>query len=120
MQEFFRFGFDDSYLPFKRKGLELSSIHRNNRMLTCITTWSADIIQQFSREQWSFLAPVFDHSSLEKHWVFDKRLILPFISDTSLFFDQIQNGGTAEVFKVNIHPAHNFSKASLRSFSKVR
>lgn len=112
-------GIDDEHLPFERsteahdpKRRLLCSKLRPDQPIKCMNDWKSHHICSFDREQWCFLAPVFDcgnakgESTRAPHYKFHKNHILPFLRDGELE-DQVTVGGFSTVWEIMIHPAHH-------------
>jgi hypothetical protein len=66
--------------------------------------WSKRDIASFNRDQWSFIAPVFD--KVGQHYELEDDCILPFIENHGGIASQTISGGYSDVWSVRIHPAH--------------
>lgn len=96
-------GFTDASLPIEKALLDK---HYND-------AWSRTRIHNFCQEQWKFLAPEFSLQSPN----FDLKVghILPFISKSST----PKEGAFGQVFKVEIHEAHQKDLVSYVSISRT-
>ncbi|KAF4625216.1 hypothetical protein G7Y89_g12953 [Cudoniella acicularis] len=94
-------GFTDANLPINiPKGSS-----QQKKWITPIETfrgWSPRELDDFSRVQWYFLAPIFTRPRTQ-HYELDDNCVMPFIKDTE---HEAQSGGFSDVWEVVIHPAH--------------
>ncbi|CZR54710.1 uncharacterized protein PAC_04594 [Phialocephala subalpina] len=104
-------GLTDEDMPFNnvdrsspKKAFDLRSRLRPDRPIHCTREWKRAQIDGFSRAQWWFLAPVFEHSKeSDGHWELDQNCPLPFIEDNQ---SSQKAGGFSRSWSVKIHPAH--------------
>jgi hypothetical protein len=84
-----------------------------NMPLECFRQWSSCAIRRFEEWQWTTLAPFFARSERKnvKHWILQDQVILPFTADSRREadgYDRLEfEGGSSQVFKVEIHPQHH-------------
>ena len=70
-----------------------------------ISKWDREFIDDIERVQWFFKAPVFVFNLEDvQHYEFHKSTVMPFTKDEEN--DSIRRGGYGEVWKIEIHPAH--------------
>jgi serine/threonine protein kinase len=91
---------NDSDLPFKMP-LAQEGQENQGRLPKTFANRSWREINDICRVQWYFLAPIFD--TLHEHYELDDSAVLPFIKNEE---SSAQQGGYSEVWKVQIHPAH--------------
>lgn len=72
------------------------------KVLKVFTLWTAKAIEDFDRDQWSFISPVFDQLGL--HYELDDHVVLPFTENNERH--RLISGGYSDVWSVRIHPAH--------------
>ena len=71
--------------------------------------WKDHYLYGFSTNQWQLLAPYFSLVSKDNkviHYNLDDQSVLPFIEDSKANEPPAQHGGSADVRRVKIHPAH--------------
>lgn len=71
--------------------------------------WEDHYLVGFRDNQWKLLAPYFSLVSKDKkviHYNLDDQSVLPFIEDSKANEPPAQHGGSADVRRVKIHPAH--------------
>src|SRR5208282_749554 len=100
-------GVSDANLPFQMSDMgtngNLLTKDNSARMHRLFEKWSSWDIQEFSRFQWSLLAPVFELGRSSKHYDFQSERILPFVEDDE---GSRKSGGFGSVWRVKIHPGH--------------
>jgi hypothetical protein len=116
-------GVSDRDLPLIKedhgRGFKLGT----GKRLTAFANWMPQDIEDFDREQWCLLAPVFKHQG--EHKELEECCVLPFTADFSNVKGGrggsggsdgpglISCGGYSEVWCVRIHPSHQkFLKSS--------
>lgn len=77
--------------------------------------WSSRELDDFSRVQWYFLAPIFTKLRTQ-HYELDDNCVMPFIKDTE---HEARSGGFSDVWEVVIHPAHQKFFASVSQFTLI-
>ncbi|PMD46645.1 kinase-like protein [Hyaloscypha variabilis F] len=81
--------------------------HDGNCEIMAFSSWSWYDIEDFCRDQWQVLAPVFtsyvDHV---RHYDLEGSTILPYIRDQQYESGAVKSGGYSRVWGVEIHPAH--------------
>ena len=102
---------DDKDLPLLRSdktpNFKLCSKLQPGEPITCLADWERPKIDEFAREQWSMMAPIFKHTEKVGHWVLDDNDVLPFIEDHEQSNQGPEYGGFGSVWEVKIHPAHH-------------
>jgi hypothetical protein len=97
----------DANLPFQSSDIKtngnLLTTHNSAWIHRLFETWSSWDIQEFSRFQWSLLAPVFELGRSSKHYDLGSEHILPFVEDDE---GSRTSGGYGSVWRVEIHPEH--------------
>jgi hypothetical protein len=96
MWQFKQIQFIDTSLPFLEENSSIDPFFSNTRG----SPWNKTRIHNFCREQWGFLAPVFSRQNFNVD--LEARHILPFIERDDLK----KEGAFAQVFRVEIHEAH--------------
>lgn len=97
----------DDDLPLKSPG---STIEARGSLPKALRNWPQRELQDFSRVQWYFLAPVF--FTAHGYYELDECAIMPFVEDNENA--HVRRGGYGEVWSVRIHPAHqNFYKQTV-------
>ncbi|KAK1827008.1 kinase-like domain-containing protein [Podospora conica] len=98
----------DSDLPLSEKGFQKAAFQwtKGIRHLGSLHVET----ENFLETQWRVLVPFFTTSSGTshpgpRHYIFDDKVILPFVADDSIKNERIQ-GGFGEVRQVKIHPGH--------------
>ncbi|KAL9092793.1 MAG: hypothetical protein Q9165_004211 [Trypethelium subeluteriae] len=66
-----------------------------------------DYFETFSRVQWMFCAPILRYYN-NRHW--EPHRVLPIVES-----EKIGHGGSAETYKIRLHPSHNGLDGSARS-----
>ncbi|KAF4633525.1 hypothetical protein G7Y89_g4594 [Cudoniella acicularis] len=112
----------DDDLPFMRYDLirwpggtsnfTLCSSRIPNRPLKCLSSWGRMSIENFSRDQWWMLAPIFKQSRKVRHYELEDNCVLPYIEDRE-GSDGAEEGGYSTVWAVRIHPEHQFMYQSI-------
>jgi hypothetical protein len=110
--EFLEENLDDTDLPFVRDNKNRRSGHfrlcsrlHPQKPLKSMSHWTPKEIQDFSREQWSVMTPMFEGGELIKHYEFGDNCVFPFTRDEER--RQIKVGGFGSVWEIEIHPAHH-------------
>jgi hypothetical protein len=103
---------DDTHLPFvrsdkrsKARDYKLRSSHHPGEPIKCMERWDRDLVDEFGRDQWCMLAPVFEFHDGIKHYDLHDNCILPWTEDEERNGSAI-DGGYGSVCKIAIHPAH--------------
>jgi serine/threonine protein kinase len=112
IMEFLDERIDDTHLPFVRSDKTAKSGHfklcskRNpDQPIKCMATWDQARVNDFGRDQWCMLAPIFEYADEIKHYELHDNCVLPCVEDDELSDRTIQ-GGYGSVWKIAIHPAH--------------
>jgi hypothetical protein len=115
---------DDTHLPFVRSDKTAKSGHFKlcskkspDQPIKCMAGWDQARINDFGRDQWSMLAPIFEYRDEIKHYELDDNCVLPWVEDEERSDRAIQ-GGYGSVWKIAIHPAHQKVEGSANQ--KVR
>jgi hypothetical protein len=110
---------DDTDLPFTRDSktrhsgnFRLCSQQHPNQPIKVMLNWTSKWIQEFSREQWSVMAPLFKESDSIEHYEFDDNCVFPFIRDEER--NNVKVGGFGTVWEIDIHPAHHSFHCKVR------
>lgn len=97
----------DADLPFQSSDIKtngnLLATYNPARIHRFLGKWSSWDIQEFSRFQWTLLAPVFELGRSPRHYDFQSDRILPFLEDDE---SSRKSGGYGLVWRVKIHPGH--------------
>jgi hypothetical protein len=103
---------DDTHLPFSRsdksskaRAYKLCSRRHPGEPIKCMERWDRDLVDEFGRDQWCMLAPVFEFHDGIKHYDLDDNCILPWAEDEERNGSTI-DGGHGSVCRIAIHPAH--------------
>ncbi len=104
---------DDKDLPFlKVIGADgkwngnLRSSRYPDKLIRPMDNWGLYQVSNFSRDQWQMLSPIFKESDGVDHYTLLDNHVLPFIEDNER--REVETGGFGSVWKVVIHPAHQF------------
>jgi hypothetical protein len=103
----------DQDLPFIKDNNSYGFKLRTGKRITAFKDWDPQDIDDFNREQWWLIAPVFNYQG--EHKEIEDDCVLPFIEDSSNGkggkggnegpgFNN--SGGYSDVWGVQIHPAH--------------
>lgn len=92
MELFMVESFTDESLPVRQETFE--------ELFSGLDAWSRLARHRFCQEQWKFLAPVFSRQTFKLDLV--PEHILPFIEKNR----ELREGAFSQVFRVQIHPAH--------------
>jgi hypothetical protein len=110
--DFLEEGIDDTHLPFIRsdktpraRDYKLCSRHHPGQPLNCMERWDRDLVDEFGRDQWCMLAPVFEYHDGIAHYDLHDNCVLPWVEDEERG-DSAMVGGYGSVSKIAIHPAH--------------
>lgn len=110
--EFLKEGIDDTDLPFVRSDktakpghFKLCSKKTPDRPIRCMSDWDQTSINDFGRDQWLSLAPIFEYDDDIKHYELDDNCVLPWVEDDERS-DRAIESGFGSVWKIAIHPAH--------------
>lgn len=82
--------------------LDLPISRARCKILRTFSQWTAKAVEDFDRDQWSFISPIFDQVGL--HYELNDHVVLPFIEDNERH--GLISGGYSQVWSVRIHPAH--------------
>lgn len=110
--DFLQEGIDDTHLPFIRsdqtpgaKDYKLCSRCSPGQPLNCMERWDREMVDEFGRDQWCMLAPVFEYHDEIEHYDLHDNCVLPWVEDEERG-DSAMVGGYGSVSKIAIHPAH--------------
>lgn len=110
--EFLEEDIEDSDLPFirsdmdpKAKDYKLCSSRRPGQPIKCMENWSRHLVEDFGRDQWWMLVPIFEYHEGIEHYDLQDNCVLPWVEDEESGDREIQ-GGFGSVSKVAIHQAH--------------
>lgn len=109
--EFLKAAITDADLPFVRSDnttksvpFKLCSKRTPRHPIECMTTWDQARVNDFGRDQWIMLAPVFVYNDKIEHYELDDNCVLPWIEDDER--TGAVEGGYGSVWKIAIHPSH--------------
>jgi hypothetical protein len=94
---------DPQQIRSDRNSFALCGEKRKGHPIAAMKNWSQRDVKSFSRDQWSFLAPVFSNG---KHYKFDDNTILPFVEDQEGQRGKVRSGGYSQVWGIRIHRDH--------------
>jgi hypothetical protein len=108
IEDFLAEGIDDSHLPFQKlpngKDRNHFRLQSNSRhLIRSVACWNHRDVEEFSRNQWMFLAPVFEDRGIP-HYELNDNCVLPFINHRE--GREVHYGGFSSVWAAQIHPAH--------------
>ena len=113
IRDFLDEGIIDLDLPFDRcdvspdnRDYKLCSTRRPGQPIKCMEDWNRDLKDEFGRDQWCMLGPVFEYHDRIKHYDLQSNCVLPWVEDEERGDHEI-HGGFGSVCKVAIHPAHH-------------
>ncbi|PMD54054.1 kinase-like protein [Hyaloscypha bicolor E] len=96
-----------NYTLGKRKHKSCPQEHECECGIRALSSWRSHDIEDLSRDQWLVLAPVFkSYPDRIKHHILDDSTIMPYIGDKENEEGEMREGGYSEVWRVQIHPAH--------------
>jgi serine/threonine protein kinase len=103
---------DDTDLPFVRLDntaksghFKLCSRKTPDQPVKCMMMWDQARVNDFGRDQWCFLAPIFEYHDDINHYELNDNCVLPWVEDEERS-DRAIEGGFGSVWKIAIHPAH--------------
>jgi hypothetical protein len=109
---------DDTDLPFVRSdetstsvNFKLCSKKKSSQPIKCMLLWNQRLVNDFGRDQWCMLAPIFEYTDEIEHYELDDNCVLPWIERSDR---AINEGGYSTVCKVAIHPAHQQTKGFVK------
>jgi hypothetical protein len=109
---------DDTDLPFVRSEetstsvkFKLCSKKSPRQPIKCMLLWNQRLVNDFGRDQWCMLAPIFEYTDEIEHYELDDNCVLPWIERSGR---AINEGGYSTVWKVVIHPAHQRTKGCVK------
>jgi serine/threonine protein kinase len=112
---------DDTDLPFVRSdenstsgNFKLCSKKSPRQPIKCMLLWNQRLVNEFGRDQWCMLAPIFEYTDEIEHYELDVNCVLPWIEDFERSGRAINEGGYSTVWKVAIHPAHQRTKGCVK------
>jgi hypothetical protein len=110
--EFLDEAIDDTDLPFVRYDntsksghFKLCSRKTPDQPIKCMMMWDQARVNDFGRDQWCFLAPIFEYHDHINHYELDDNCVLPWVEDEERSHRAVE-GGYGSVWKIAIHPAH--------------
>lgn len=110
---------DDTDLPFVRSDntarsghFKLCSKKTPDQPIKCMTSWDQARVNDFGRDQWCMLAPIFEYTDEIEHYDLEDNCVLPWVEDEERS-DQAIEGGFGSVWKIAIHPAHQQIRGSV-------
>jgi hypothetical protein len=102
---------DDKDLPLVRSdkttNFKLCSKLHPRKPIRCLADWERSNIDEFARDQWSMMAPIFKHTEEVSHLELDDNDVLPFTEDNEHSNQGVEYGGFGSVWEVKIHHAHH-------------
>jgi hypothetical protein len=112
---------DDTDLPFVRSdesstsvSFKLCSKKSPSQPIKCMSLWTRKLVNDFGRDQWCMLAPIFEYTDEIEHYELDANCVLPYTEDFERRGRSINEGGYSTVWKVAIHPAHQRTKGCVK------
>jgi hypothetical protein len=94
---------NDSHLPIKRPSRGFGEDeHLTN--LKFMESWPRRKIEEFCRDQWMVLAPIFHTAHI--HYELDDNVTLPFVEDHENAPLVVRTGGYSDVWPVRIYSSH--------------
>jgi len=112
---------DDTDLPFVRSdetstsvNFKLCSKKKSSQPIKCMLLWNMHLVNDFGRDQWCMLAPIFEYTDEIEHYELNDNCVLPWIEDFERSGRAINEGGYSTVWKVAIHPAHQRTKGCVK------
>lgn len=108
--DFLKESIDDKDLPLirsdenaKPRGYELYSSRKPKQLIKCTGKWDRELVNAFSRDQWSLLTPIFEYDDEIIHYELHDNCVLPWVEDEQ---GSSMDGGYGSIWKIAIHPAH--------------
>jgi hypothetical protein len=103
---------DDDHLPFIRSdnnakagNYKLCSRKSPGQLIKSMASWDHELVDDFGRDQWCMLAPIFEYNDAIEHLELHDNCVLPWLEDEERS-DRAMEGGYGSVWKIAIHPAH--------------
>ncbi|KAJ4367807.1 hypothetical protein N0V86_009643 [Didymella sp. IMI 355093] len=126
IERFIDDGVTDRDLPFVFQGKQREPVYKKKRERASFEVtssirlfedrlWTRSLRKEFSKVQWHFLAPYIPLSlrpgQESRHLTLQPSIIMPFVEDVTNVTDEIASrirlGGTSQVRRIRIHPAHH-------------
>lgn len=102
----------DEDFPFERskrgdRKCDFSLDRKNGSKINALDHWKPSELETLGRKQWYMIAPIFKDRM--KHYVFQKSIVLPFITEDDDWGEYINQtgGGYSDVFTTRIHNSHH-------------
>ncbi|PMD25864.1 kinase-like protein, partial [Hyaloscypha hepaticicola] len=119
--DFLNENIDDTDLPFVRSDVTSTSVNFKlcskkspSQPIKCMSLWTQRLVNDFGRDQWCMLAPIFEYTDEIKHYELDDNCVLPCVEGFERSDRAINEGGYSTVWKVAIHPAHQRMKGCVK------